>query len=274
MEVTKTEHSGFCFGVKRAINMVIKELDGTPGGLYTIGPIIHNPQMVKMLEEKGVVPIRDIFGVKEGTVLFRTHGISKEEEDYIKKNGKLRVIDATCPFVKRVRKHALYLEKNGYTVVIVGDKNHPEVKSVLSYLHNDGIVLHQSMPVRAKKIGVVSQTTLDAETFTGVVSGLVEGTEEIRVYNTICESTQIRQKEVAALSLSVDVMLIVGGKNSSNTTKLYNIAKQIQSGTYHIETEEDLRPEWFSCAKKVGITGGASTPDLIIDLVERRAKNF
>jgi 4-hydroxy-3-methylbut-2-enyl diphosphate reductase len=274
VEVTKTEHSGFCFGVKRAINIVLKELDRTSGRIYTIGPIIHNPQMVNMLEEKGVVPIRDIFGIKEGTVVFRTHGIRKDEEEYVKQNKKLRTIDATCPFVKRVRKYALYLENSGYTVVIVGDKNHPEVKSVLSYLHNDGIVLQKPAPVRAKKIGVVSQTTLDSDTFTGVVSGLIEGVEEIRVYNTICESTQIRQTEAAALSSSVDTMLIVGGRNSSNTTKLYNIVKKIQPSTYHIETEKDLRPEWFSGAKKVGITGGASTPDLIIDLVERRVKNF
>ena len=274
MEVIKTEHSGFCFGVKRAINIVLKQLESARGHIYTIGPIIHNPQMVKMLEEKGIVPVQDVFAVKTGTVVFRTHGISKEEEEYIKKNKQLRTIDATCPFVKRVRKYALYLESNGYTVVIVGDKNHPEVKSVLSYLHNDGIVLQKPAVVQAKKIGVVSQTTLDADTFTGVVSGLIEGAGEIRVYNTICESTQIRQQEAAVLSSSVDTMLIVGGRNSSNTTKLYHIAKKVQPRTHHIETEEDLKPEWFSGAKRVGITGGASTPDLIIDLVERRVKNF
>ena len=173
-----------------------------------------------------------------------------------------------------MRKHALYLEKNGYTVVIVGDKNHPEVKSVLSYLHNDGIVLQKPASVRAKKIGVVSQTTLDTDTFAGVVGGLIEGAEEIRVYNTICESTQIRQREAAMLAKEVDAMLIVGGKNSSNTTKLYNIVRAIQPRTYHVETEKEIMPEWFSGAKKVGITGGASTPDLIIELAERRVKNF
>jgi (E)-4-hydroxy-3-methyl-but-2-enyl pyrophosphate reductase len=273
MEVIKTDHSGFCFGVKRAIRMVLRELERTEGPIHTIGPIIHNPQMVAMLEEKGVIPIDDIFQVKEGVVVFRTHGIRREEEEYIK-TKKLRTIDATCPFVKRVRKHALGLRKNGYSVVIVGDKNHPEVKSVLSYLHNDGIVLQKPASAHAKKIGVVSQTTLDADTLTGVVRGLIEGAEEIRVYNTICESTQVRQKEAAKLSSAVDTMLIVGGRNSSNTTKLYNIVKKIQPSTYHIETEKDLRPEWFSGAKKVGITGGASTPDLIIDLVERRVNNL
>ncbi|MBA4417884.1 MAG: 4-hydroxy-3-methylbut-2-enyl diphosphate reductase [Syntrophus sp. (in: bacteria)] len=271
MEVLKTEHAGFCFGVKRAIDIVLKEREKTKENIYTIGPIIHNSQMVQALEEKGITPVDDIFRIKDGIVVFRTHGIKKEEEEYIKKQN-LKVIDATCPFVKRVRKHAIYLEKNGYTVVIVGDKNHPEVKSVLSYLHNGGIVLQKSVPVPAKKIGIVSQTTLDADTFLDVVNGLVGGAEEIRVYNTICESTQVRQKEAARLSSMVDIMLVVGGMNSSNTTKLYNIAKKEQPNTYHIETDEDLKPEWFSGMQRVGITGGASTPGFIMDLVERRVK--
>ncbi|HEY3278065.1 MAG TPA: 4-hydroxy-3-methylbut-2-enyl diphosphate reductase [Syntrophorhabdaceae bacterium] len=273
MEIIKTAHAGFCFGVKRAINMVLREREKTGEPIYTIGPIIHNPQMVRMLQEKGISPVDDVTRIKDGIVVFRTHGIKKEEKAYIREKN-LRVIDATCPFVKRVRNHALGLEKEGYTVVIVGDEKHPEVKSVLSYLRNGGIVLQKSAPVRAKKIGVVSQTTLDTDTFTGVARGLMEGAQEIRIYNTICESTQVRQKEAAALSSTVDVMLIVGGKNSSNTTKLYTIVKKIQPGSYHIETEEDLRPEWFTGAKRVGITGGASTPDLIIDLVERRVNSF
>ena len=273
MEVIKSEHSGFCFGVKRAVNMVMKELEEAKGPLYTIGPIIHNPQMVKMLEEKGVIPVDDVTHVKEGVVVFRTHGIRKEEEEYIGKQG-LKTLDAACPFVKRVRRYALELEKEGYTVVIVGDQNHPEVKSVLSYLHNDGIVLQRPAPVHAKKIGVVSQTTLDADTLTDVVKGLIPGAEEVRVYNTICESTRVRQDEAVSLAAGVDIMLIVGGRNSSNTTKLYTKVKKTQPNAYHIETEMDLKPEWFAGKKKVGITGGASTPDLIIDSVERRVKNF
>jgi 4-hydroxy-3-methylbut-2-en-1-yl diphosphate reductase len=273
MEILKTEHAGFCFGVRRAIDIVFREREKTKDRIYTIGPIIHNPQMVKILEEKGITPVDDIFQIKKGVVVFRTHGIKKEEEEYIRKKN-LKAIDAVCPFVKRVRKYAAYLEKNGYTVVIVGDKKHPEVKSVLSYLHNDGIVLHKSTPVGAKKIGVVSQTTLDTDTFLGVVAGLIPGSQEVRVYNTTCESTQVRQKEAAKLAAEVDIMLIVGGMNSSNTTKLYTIAQRIQPNTHHIETEMDLQTDWFAGVKKVGITGGASTPDEIMDSVERRVKTF
>jgi (E)-4-hydroxy-3-methyl-but-2-enyl pyrophosphate reductase len=273
MEVVRAKHMGFCFGVRRAIDIVLKEVSQREDKVYTIGPIIHNPQMVEMLAEKGVIPVEDVLCITSGTVVFRTHGIRKEEEEYIRETG-LRTIDATCPFVKRVRKRAMYLQKNGYQVVIVGDESHPEVKSVLSYLPNGGIVLPKPVSLLAKKIGVVTQTTLDSATLADVVKGLIRGAEELRVYNTICESTQVRQKEAAELASMVDAMLIVGGKNSSNTTKLYNIVKAVQPRTYHIETGEEIKPEWFSGLHKVGITGGASTPDYIIDSVERRVNNY
>jgi 4-hydroxy-3-methylbut-2-en-1-yl diphosphate reductase len=272
MNVIKTKNIGFCFGVKRAIKMVLKAAE-KGDKVFTIGPIIHNPQMVELLKEKGITPVEDVYQVKEGTVVFRTHGIRKEEEEYVRKSG-LKSIDTTCPFVKRVRKHAKNLEKSGYQVVIVGDRNHPEVKSVLSYLDNDGIVLQEPTTLTAKKVGVVSQTTLDKGTFVSIVKELIAGVEELRIYNTICESTQIRQNEAIGLSGKVDMMLVVGGKNSSNCTKLYKVVHQVQPNTYHIETVDDLRPEWFINVSRIGLTGGASTPDLIIDIVEGRVKNF
>jgi len=273
MQVLKTKHVGFCFGVKRAINIVLQEAEKNKGNIYTIGPIIHNPQMVDSLKEKGIIPVDNVYQIEDGVVVFRTHGIRKEEEEYTKKRG-LPIIDTTCPFVKRVRQRAILLKKNGYRVVIVGDKNHPEVKSVLSYLDNDGIVLQQPASIKEKKIGVVSQTTQDKETFFNIVRGLIEGVKELRVYNTICESTEVRQDEAAMLASKVDIMLIVGGKNSSNTAKLYNVVKRVQKNTHHIETEQDIIPEWFSGVNRVGITGGASTPDHILDIVERRVNNL
>ena len=253
--------------------MVLKEAEATQEPVYTIGPIIHNPQMVEILREKGVMPVNDVFQVREGIVVFRTHGVKKEEEDYIKKAG-LKIIDATCPFVKRVRKHAIKLEKEGYKVVIVGDRNHPEVKSVLSYLNNDGIVLQEPVKLEEKKVGVVSQTTLDEDTFVNVVKELIGGVGELRVYNTICESTEVRQKEAISLSGKVDMMLVVGGKNSANTTKLCKVVQKVQPNIHHIETEDEINPDWFRGIHTVGITGGASTPDLIIDIVEKRVKNY
>jgi 4-hydroxy-3-methylbut-2-enyl diphosphate reductase len=273
MDVVKAENRGFCFGVRRAVDMVLREVEKGGGNVYTLGPIIHNPQMVAILKEKGVAPVEDVGLIDEGVVVLRTHGVKREEEMFIKKKG-LRVIDATCPFVKRVRQRAMYLRRNGYAVVIVGDEGHPEVKSVLSYIDNNGIVLQTPHIVQSKKVGVVSQTTLDKDTFLRVVSGLVGGVEELRVYNTICESTAVRLRDAVALAGTVDVMLVVGGKNSSNTTKLYNTVRKAEPRTYHVETEEDIDRLWFRDVQRVGITGGASTPDFIIDLVERHVKNF
>lgn len=273
IKIIKTRHIGFCFGVNRAVSTVLKEAETRKERIYTLGPLLHNPQMVEMLKEKGIVPVDDIFKLDKGVVAYRSHGIRKEEEEYIRAKG-LQAIDTTCPFVKRVQKHAVSLRKSGYQVVIAGDEHHPEVKSVLSYLDNDGIVLRGSFSIEAKKIGVVSQTTLDQDTFAEVIKGLAGNADELRVYNTICESTRIRKREAVELAKSVEVMLIVGGKNSSNTTKLYALVKKIQPKSYHIETGDELEPEWFTGLQSVGIAGGASTPDLIIDRVERRVKNF
>ena len=273
IEVIKTRHIGFCFGVNRAVSRVLKEAEARKEKIYTLGPLLHNPQMVEMLREKGIEPIDDVSRLERGVVAFRSHGIMKEEEEYIRTKG-LEAIDTTCPFVKRVRMAALYLRKNGYKVVIAGDERHPEVKSVLSYLGNDGIVLHNSFSIAAKKIGVVSQTTLDRETFWEVVGSLMDRTKELRIYNTICESTTVRRDEATELARQVGAMLIVGGRNSSNTTKLYALVKRIQPRTYHIEAEDEIRPEWFIDAQRVGIAGGASTPEVIIDRVERRVKNL
>jgi (E)-4-hydroxy-3-methyl-but-2-enyl pyrophosphate reductase len=272
-EVIKTQHIGLCFGVNRAVKAVLKEAEARGGTIFTLGPRLHNPQMVEMLREKGVEPIDDVFKLEEGTVAFRSHGIRKEEETYIREKG-LRFVDTTCPFVKRVRKHALHLHKNGYKVVIAGDAGHPEVKSVLSYLDDDGMVLNNSCAIEGKKIGVVSQTTLDQEALAEVVRSLTALAGELRVYNTICESTNVRRREALELAKRVEAMLIVGGKNSSNTTKLYATVKRVQPRTYHIETEDEIRPEWFRDVRKVGIAGGASTPLSIIEKVERRVKNF
>jgi (E)-4-hydroxy-3-methyl-but-2-enyl pyrophosphate reductase len=272
-EVIKTKHIGLCFGVNRAVKAVLREAEARGGRIFTLGPLLHNPQMVEMLREKGIEPIDDVFKLEEGTVAFRSHGIRKEEEAYIREKG-LRFVDTTCPFVKRVRKHALDLHNNGYKVVIAGDASHPEVKSVLSYLDDDGMVLNNSYAIEAKKIGVVSQTTLDQKTLAEVVRSLTGLAAELRVYNTICESTNIRRREALDLAKRVEAMLIVGGKNSSNTTKLYAAVKLVQPRTYHIETEDEIRPEWLTDLRKVGIAGGASTPLSIIEKVERRVKNF
>jgi (E)-4-hydroxy-3-methyl-but-2-enyl pyrophosphate reductase len=273
IETLKTDQIGFCFGVKRAISKVLKELEKSGEKIYTLGPLVHNPQVVASLEEKGVIPVNHAREVEKGVICYRSHGIEKREEEEIGEKG-LVAIDAVCPFVKKVRTRALFLKKQGYTVVIVGDEKHPEVKSVLSYLDNDGIVLQHSRPIEAKKVGIVCQTTQDLETLKEVVGGLMDRAEEIRLYNTICGSTFLRKQQAVELAGRVEAMLVVGGKSSSNTTKLYRLVKKVQPRSYHVETEDDVKPEWFSDVKTVGITGGTSTPDFMIERVERLVKNL
>ena len=273
IEVYKTKNIGFCFGVKRAIKMVLKEAESGNDRIYTIGPIIHNPQMVDMLARKGIKPVGEVKDIEDGVIVFRTHGIKKDEEEFVKQKG-LKYIDATCPFVKKVRRHAIMLKKMGYKVVIVGEREHPEVKSVLSYLDNDGIVLQKPESIEFRKIGVVSQTTLEKEYVLDIVKELLKEAKELRFFNTICDNTWIRKQEASDLAGKVDLMLIVGGKNSSNTTKLYETVKKIQPKTYHIETDKDMDRGWFKGIKRIGITGVASTPDFLIDMVERQVKNF
>lgn len=274
IEIIKTKNCGFCFGVRRAVETVLKERGRRTGPIYTLGPLLHNPQVVQELQSQDdILPVSDIESVESGTVAYRSHGILKSEEEYIRKR-ELNAIDTVCPFVKRVRKCAMLLRKEGYKVVIVGDPDHPEVKSVLSYLDNDGIVLQNPSPIEANKVGIVSQTTQDQVTFVSIVQGLVGKAEELRAFNTICDSTRSRKNEAVELAKNVDVMLVVGGRNSANTTKLFHLVKKVQSNSYHIETEEELKPEWFSRARRVGITGGTSTPDSIIEKVEKRVNNF
>ncbi len=273
IEVVRTRHIGFCYGVNRAVKTVLREAEERGEKIYTLGPLLHNPQMVEILRQKGIEPVEDVSQLKTGIVAFRSHGISKGEEEYIRAKG-LCFIDTTCPFVKRVRQRALSLRRGGYRVVIAGDASHPEVKSVLSYLDDDGMVFRNSFSIQSKKVGVVSQTTLDQDSLFDAVRALAAGAEELRVYNTICESTSVRRAEAMELAGVCDAMLIVGGKNSSNTTKLHAAVKRVQPRTYHIETDDEIDKDWFLGVRKVGIAGGASTPLSIVEKVERRVKNF
>lgn len=273
IEVIRAKNCGFCFGVRRAVRTVLRERSRKTGPLHTLGPLLHNPQVVEDLRNQDIIPVSDITTIKSGIVAYRSHGIVKQEEAYIREQG-LTALDTVCPFVKRVRKCAMLLRKEGYKVVIVGDPDHPEVKSVLSYLDNDGIVLQNPSSIEANKVGVVSQTTQNQATYVGIVQALAEKADELRAFNTICDSTRLRKDEAVALARSVDLMLIVGGRNSANTTKLFQLVNKVQPNSFHVETEEELRSEWFAGVGKVGITGGASTPDSIIEKVEKRVNNF
>ncbi|OGP13106.1 MAG: 4-hydroxy-3-methylbut-2-enyl diphosphate reductase [Deltaproteobacteria bacterium GWA2_55_10] len=273
MEIIVAKSSGFCFGVKRAINMANKcASEEKDGGIFTLGPIIHNPQVVKKLEESSVYARKDLTEIDTGTVIIRSHGVKLEEYKEAKDKG-LNIVDATCPFVRKAQDLVSQLSEEGYEVVVVGEKDHPEVKGLLSYGSKNvrvaaGIAELVDMP-RVHKLGIVAQTTLPMEKLEDVVSFCLHKATEIKVFNTICNATSTRQTESAQLAKSVDVMVVVGGKNSANTRRLVEVCLAIQPKTYHIEVADELEAAWFAFAGRVGITSGASTPEWLIEEVVR-----
>ena len=276
MEVIVAKTAGFCFGVKRAVNIAFRVSRKKLNGVYTLGPIIHNPQVVERLSQKGIIPIEDIKEKKDiEALIIRTHGIPLHLSEKISSLG-YEIIDATCPFVKKAQYYAKLLSEEGYQVIILGEKEHPEVKGLMSYATGDVIVVNGENPIpRIKsKVGIVVQTTQPLEALKRVLSHAIEYAKEIKVYNTICNSTALRLKETEEMAKNVDVMVVVGGKNSANTTQLAKLCKSLSVPTYHIETSPEIKDIWFKGAKRVGITAGASTPEWIIKEAEERIKDI
>ena len=276
IEILVAKRAGFCFGVKRAMDLTVEMAKEIKEGLYTLGPIIHNPQVIEKLREEGISPI-DIGELESGKVtslIIRTHGIPCQLNDTISERG-IRIIDATCPFVKNAQHYAKLLKENGYQVVILGDKNHPEVKGIMSYAGDDALVVDGDSPLpRLKpKVGVVVQTTQPIEALKSALSRIIEHAKEVKVYNTICNSTALRLKETEEMARKVDIMIVVGGKNSANTTQLANLCRSMSVATYHIETDDEIDVSWFRDARRIGITAGASTPDWIISRVAKRIQD-
>ncbi len=265
MKIRIAENAGFCYGVRRAIKIADEALSKNKT-IFSLGPIIHNPQVVKDYENKGLKVVEDINEAKNA-VLIRSHGVSPQiYESIYKKN--LECIDATCPFVKEAQDYAKKLYEEGYFVVIIGDKNHPEVQAHIAYANYQAQVINsiqEAASIDAQKIGVISQTTQSVDNFVSIVSELVKKTKEIRIFNTICDATEKRQESAKKLALMSDLMIVIGGKNSANTRKLYEICKALCKNTYHIETKHELKKEWFENVSNVGITAGASTPSWIIE---------
>ena len=269
---------GFCFGVKKSVDLAKNALKEKKDNLYMLGSIINNPQVIKYFTKEGVKLVDNLDEIpEESTVITRAHGISPKmlKKAYQK---KLSVVDTTCPYVKKVQKIAQYLHKKNYFIVVYGDKKHPEVLSLLDTIQNDALVINSitdtEKMITKKKIAFISQTTKNIYNFYELASALLNKTEELRIYNTICKSTTERQKSVLELSNEVDVMLVIGGKESANTTRLAEISKKQGVKTYHIETKNQLKYKWFHPEDKVGITSGASTPDWITNEVIDKLKEW
>jgi 4-hydroxy-3-methylbut-2-enyl diphosphate reductase len=241
--------------------------------VVTLGPVIHNPQAVERMREKGVGTVQAIAEVGDGTtVVVRTHGAVKDELEAAKARG-LEVVDGTCPYVKYPQAMAQRLSREGYHVVIVGDANHAEVKGVVSYAEGPCTVVKPGgeIPyIEDKKVAVLAQTTCIGAEFERVVGALALRHKEVRAVNTICTDTDERQEDARQLARDVDAVVVVGGKNSANTRHLAEICRGIQPRTWHVETMEELRPEWFAGCGVVGISAGASTPDWVVEGVAER----
>jgi 4-hydroxy-3-methylbut-2-enyl diphosphate reductase len=276
MKIVVAKTAGFCFGVKRAIDIAFQVAKEKRKGVYTLGPIIHNPQVVERLKNKGIIPIEDIKAKKSiKALIIRTHGITLQLLKEISSIG-CEIIDATCPFVKKAQRYAKLLNEENYQVVILGEKNHPEVQSLMSYATDNAIVVDGKMPLPKlkRKVGIVVQTTQTLDALQRVLYDALEHSNEIKVYNTICNSTALRLKETEKMARKVDVIFVVGGKNSANTTQLTRLCESLSVPTYHIETASEIKGEWIKSAKKLGITAGASTPEWIIKEVETRIRDI
>jgi 4-hydroxy-3-methylbut-2-enyl diphosphate reductase len=275
MEILIAKGAGFCFGVKRAIDIAFGMADRKQEGIYTLGPIIHNPQVIETLKRKGIAPTDDIYREGIKALIIRTHGIPVDVMEKASKAG-YEIVDATCPFVTKAQHYAKLLTDDGYQVIILGDRDHPEVRGLMSYAGKDALVIAgtDDLPPLKSRVGIVVQTTQPVEALKRLMGKVIERSREMKVYNTICNSTALRLKETEQMAGGVDVMIVVGGKNSANTTQLAMLCAARQVRTYHIETADELKPEWFSDARRVGITAGASTPDWIIDDVKERIKDI
>jgi 4-hydroxy-3-methylbut-2-en-1-yl diphosphate reductase len=273
MQVKIARTAGFCWGVRRTVDKVMEVADQGGGPVVTLGPIIHNPQAVARMQEKGVQTVEKVSEVGDGiTVVVRTHGAVKPELETARERG-LEVVDGTCPYVKYPQAMAQRLSRDGYHVVVVGDANHAEVKGVVSYAEGPCTVVKPGGPtptISAQKVAVIAQTTCIGADFERLVGALALRHKEVRAVNTICSDTEERQEDARQLASEVDAVVVVGGKNSANTRHLAEICRAIQPRTWHVETEEELRPDWFSGCRVVGISAGASTPDWVVEGVAAR----
>lgn len=274
MEVILADYLGFCYGVKRAI-MIARDNASADSTACTLGPIIHNPQMVERLKQEGVGTVERLDDMEKGTVIIRSHGVGPQVYDEAAERG-LDLVDATCPHVKKAQLSAKSLADEGYHVVIVGEKEHPEVRSIFEWSDGQAEIIETEEEaetlVPCAKLGIVCQTTFSGSKFRKVVSCLLAKSREIKILRTICTATDQRQAAAVELAGKVDLMLVIGGKNSANTTRLAQICAE-KCRTYHIETAAELQQVWFDKIEKIGITAGASTPDWIIKEVYKKCQN-
>ena len=290
MKIELAKSAGFCFGVKRAVQTVYDQIKDGQAPIYTYGPIIHNEEVVREFEAAGVSVLdseQDIEKVEEGTIIIRSHGISKAvhdkmeaQADKAKACGKtLNIVDATCPFVLRIHNYVMEYSQKGYWVVIVGNPTHPEVEGIYGWSDPSRTTVVESLEDAQKfdvqlqgKVCIVAQTTFNINKFQDIVEIFKKKEYDIYVLSTICSATEVRQKEAAEIAGKVEAMVVIGGKSSSNSRKLFEICREKCLNTYFIQTKNDLDLSQLTRFDYVGITAGASTPNNIIEEVQKHVR--
>ncbi len=272
MKVKMAKEAGYCFGVKRAMQMAWDELEANEGDIYALGPLIHNKQAVSKYEENGLKTIEEISDIPTNeNIIIRSHGVSEEIYKEAEKRN-LNVIDTTCPFVKKIHKIVKRYYEKGYKIILIGDSKHPEVKGINGWCNDSAIIIktledaHSKVFDENNKYCLVSQTTINLKLYEEISKYLNEVIKDITINNTICSATKVRQEAARELAKEVDVMIVIGGKHSSNTQKLVQICKEYVE-TYSIETKEELDIEKLRPYNLVGVAAGASTPEWIINEV-------
>lgn len=278
MKIILSKEIGFCFGVKKAVEIAQRVLATDNQKVYMLGYLIHNPQVMEMFLRKGAKIADNIQEIPENsTIITRAHGASPSELQEATKK-RLKVINTICPYVKKVQEITKYLAKNNYFMVIFGDKKHPEIKAIMDTIYQNAEVIEQVNDLKEmkyhKKIGLISQTTKNIDDYKKISFYLLEKTEELRIFNTICKATTKRQASALELSSQVDIMLVIGGKESANTSRLVEICRNQGVKTQHIERKEELNYQWFKPQYTIGITSGASTPDWVIEEVINKIREW
>ncbi len=281
MKIVIAKTAGFCYGVNRAVNIVNDSVEKY-SNLVTLGPLIHNPDVVRDFEKRGVTCINSIDEIEENmTVVLRTHGVNKQTIDFLSQKN-CKIIDATCPFVKKIHNYVEKYYKRGYNIIVVGDKHHPEVEGILGWCENAYVINDPEkidlLKITKSKICVVSQTTFEQSVWKRITEKILSANPSAEILNTICNATEERQNEISKISSEVEAVIVIGGKNSSNTKRLADVASGNCSNVYLIENSDDLNIEDMRRFKTIGITAGASTPAYIIKevakMLEEKDLNF
>lgn len=277
----KAKTAGFCFGVKRAIDTVYEQINTCEGPIYTYGPIIHNEEVVKDFESRGVAVLRtekELEDITGGTVIIRSHGVEKRICDMLREKG-VRIVDATCPFVKKIHNIVQKESAKGKYILIIGDPEHPEVRGIRGWAGENAAVVQCAEDIektdfrKNAEICVVSQTTFNYNKFKDLVEIISKKSYNVICVNTICNATGERQTEAAQIAEKADAMIVIGGKSSSNTQKLYEICRSRCNKTVYIQTAADLTDSDILESRRIGITAGASTPKKIIEEVQKNVRN-